>query len=351
MGSITTKTLKDGTVRYMARVRIMRNGRAYKATETFARKAAAQAWLKKREVEMAEPGALDRQEDAPLASVIERYIAESQKEIGRTKAQVLRAICHDELAEMPCSRIGSEDIVAFAQRLTGKPQTVANYLSHLGAVFAVARPAWGYLLSQQAMQDAFVVTKRLGITGKSSARTRRPSPDELDRLMVHFGQVRARRVDSVPMQAITAFAIYSTRRLEEITRIEWADLEPGRILVRDMKHPGQKIGNDMWCDLPPEAEAIIRAQPRRDACIFPCSTDAIGAAFTRACQFLGIEDLHFHDLRHHGVSRLFEMGWTIPHAAAVSGHRSWQSLKRYTHLRQRGDCMEGWKWLRLICQN
>jgi hypothetical protein len=31
-------------------------------------------------------------------------------------------------------------------------------------------------------------------------------------------------------------------------------------------------------------------------------------------------------------------------AASVSGHRSWSSLKRYTHLRQTGDKYEGWKW-------
>jgi hypothetical protein len=55
----------------------------------------------------------------------------------------------------------------------------------------------------------------------------------------------------------------------------------------------------------------------------PLSTDAISAAFTWACKMLDIEDLHFHDLRHDGVSRLFEMGKTIPQAASVSGHRSW----------------------------
>jgi integrase len=60
--------------------------------------------------------------------------------------------------------------------------------------------------------------------------------------------------------------------------------------------------------------------------------------------FLAIDDLHFHDLRHEGVSRLFEMGRTIPQVASVSGHRSWQSLQRYTHLRQVGDKYAGWKW-------
>ena len=86
-------------------------------------------------------------------------------------------------------------------------------------------------------------------------------------------------------------------------------------------------------------------QPQNGDCIFPYTTDAISAAFTRACKLLGIDDLHFHDLRHEGVSRLFEAGWNIPHVALVSGHRSWASLQRYSHIRQRDDKFAGWKWL------
>lgn len=82
--------------------------------------------------------------------------------------------------------------------------------------------------------------------------------------------------------------------------------------------------------------------------IFPFTTDAVSAAFTRATRILGIEDLHFHDLRHEGVTRLFEMGLTIPHVAAVSGHRSWSSLRRYTHIRQTGDRWAGAPWLEAV---
>jgi integrase len=152
------------------------------------------------------------------------------------------------------------------------------------------------------------------------------------------------------MQAITAFAIFSTRRQEEIIRIARADLDEqhSRILVRDMKHPGDKEGNDQWCDLPTEALEIIKAQSGNGDMIFPYSTDAICASFTRACQFLEIVDLHFHDMRHDGISRQFELGKTIPQAATVSGHRSWSSLKRYAHIRQSGDKYAGWKWLPVI---
>jgi integrase len=111
-----------------------------------------------------------------------------------------------------------------------------------------------------------------------------------------------------------------------------------------MKHPGDKIGNNVYCELPPEALAIAKSMPRVKPEIFPYSTDAISAAFTRACKILGIEDLRFHDLRHEGISRLFEMGRTIPQVAAVSGHRSWTSLKRYTHIRHSADKYENWKW-------
>jgi integrase len=345
MGTLIPRKRKDGSTGYTALITLKRDGKiAHREAKTFDRKQAANAWMVTRETDLRKPGGLERKEDPNLAAVIDRYINESKKKIGRTKAQVLRTIKNYPIAEMRCSEITSADLVSFAQSLPVAPQTVQNYLSHLGAIFAVARPAWGYPLDRQAIKDAFVVTKRLGVTAKGNSRDRRPTLDELNRLMDHFGSVKARRPDSIPMQRIIPFAVFSTRRQEEIVTIKWDDYDNTRVLVRDMKHPGDKLGNDTWCDLPPEASAFIESMPKRDAQIFPFTTDAISAAFTRGCAVLGIEDLHFHDLRHDGISRLFEMGKTIPQAATVSGHRSWQSLKRYSHLRQVGDKYANWKW-------
>lgn len=356
MGTILARKRKDGTTGYTAQILRKQNGKiVHREAKTFDRKAAAQAWISKRETELSEPGALERAKapDATLADAIDRYIRESRKEIGRTKAQVLRSIKEYDIANMDCAAIRSDDIVALARELEAgarQPQTVGNYLSHLAAIFRIARPAWGYQLDQQAMRDAHAVLRDLGTTSKSKKRDRRPTLDELDLLMQFFAERQARSPKSAPMCRIIAFAIFSTRRMEEITRITWDDLdEPhGRILVRDMKHPGQKIGNDVWVELPEQALKVIaaqRAERKNRPEIFPYSTDAIGAAFTRACKVLGINDLHFHDLRHDGVSRLFEMGKTIPQAASVSGHRSWSSLQRYTHLRETGDKYADWKWL------
>ena len=353
MGTIIGRTRKDGSKAFTAQIVIKKGGKIlHREAETFDRKQAANAWMVKREAELKSPGGLELKEDPLLSAVIDRYIAESKNVVMGTKAQVLKAIKNSDLGETKCSEITSHTIVSFARDLNRsvEPQTCGNYFSHLSNIFTVARPAWGYPLSRQAFDDAVTVVKKLGLIRKAVERDRRPTLQELDRLMEHFGRIREHRPASVPMQKIVAFAIFSTRRQEEITLLRWNDLDGDRILVRDMKHPGDKKGNNVYCELTPEAMTIINSMARDGERIFPYSTDAISAAFTRACKILGIEELRFHDLRHEGVSRLFEMGRTIPQAAAVSGHRSWTSLKRYTHIRETGDKYANWIWLsHIVC--
>jgi integrase len=347
MGTIVARSRKDGSKAFTAQIVIKKGGAiVHREAETFDRKQAANAWIVKREAELKRPDGLERKEDPTLAAVIDRYIKESRNPISGTRAQTLGAIKNSDLGETKCSEITANALVSFARELTKKvePQTCGNYFSSISNVFTIARPAWGYPLSRQEFDDALVVIRKLGLIRKANERTRRPTLEELDQLMEHFGRIRDHRPSSIPMQKIVAFALFSTRRQEEITLLRWDDLDDDRILVRDMKHPGDKKGNNVYCELPPEAVAVIKSMPRIKPEIFPYSTDAISAAFTRACKILGIEDLRFHDLRHEGISRLFEISRTIPQAAAVSGHRSWTSLKRYTHIRQSRDKYENWKW-------
>ena len=157
--------------------------------------------------------------DPPLADVIDRYIAESEKEIGNTKAQVLRTIKAHELAKKKCSAVDAAALCDFAKTLDAAPSTRGNYLSHLASIFTVARPMWKYPLDKQAMTDAQIVLTKMGIISKSDERDRRPTLSELDKLLIHFGEVAARRPNVIPMQKIIIFAIFSTRRQDEISRI------------------------------------------------------------------------------------------------------------------------------------
>jgi integrase len=55
--------------------------------------------------------------------------------------------------------------------------------------------------------------------------------------------------------------------------------------------------------------------------------------YRKAVARSGITGLTFHDLRHEATSRLFEKGLNPMQVAAITGHKTLQMLKRYTHLR------------------
>ena len=125
--------------------------------------------------------------------------------------------------------------------------------------------------------------------------------------------------------------------MARIERDEADGLDLGR------KHPKQKKGNDQEVPLvlgpfvlagkmidPLE---IIMRQERKGKLIFPYRATSVSTAFTRAVHACKIDNLHFHDLRHHGCSLFFEAGYSIEQVALVSGHRDWNMLRRYTKLR------------------
>src|SRR5690606_6635229 len=174
--------------------------------------------------------------------------------------------------------------------------------------------------------------RRAGVVGKSAERDRRPTPEELQALadyyLFYFWQH--------PMRDLLPVALVKVMCINVSDSLRWCEYRTGDkpiYLIRERKDPKDKANNNQWVPLLGESAAIIERQPRKGPLIFPFKGDSIGASFRRACERLQIADLHFHDLRHEGVSRLFEQGYTIEQVAIVSGHRDWKSLKRYTNLR------------------
>jgi hypothetical protein len=155
MGTILRRKRKDGSVAWLSQITHAHAGKiVWRENKTFERRATATGWMEKREKELAKPGALEDlhtskadKRNPTLADAIDRYIRDNTKDLGRTKTQVLRSIKAFDIASKPCGEISSVDVVTFArQKLDDgvKPQAVANYLSHLGAVFSIARAAWNY---------------------------------------------------------------------------------------------------------------------------------------------------------------------------------------------------------------
>ena len=101
--------------------------------------------------------------------------------------------------------------------------------------------------------------------------------------------------------------------------------------------PDTKTGDARQVPLSTAAVAAVSSLPRHisDGRVFWTwqRADSLENAWRRAVKRAGIEDLRFHDLRHEAVSRLFELGLNPMEVASISGHKTLQMLKRYTHLR------------------
>ena len=198
----------------------------------------------------------------------------------------------------------------------------------------------GVILSIEPLTLARTALARLGLVGKGNERDRRPTQEELDRLVAAFD---ANPHQQIPVGRIIRFAVATAMRQDEISRVEWADFDPQKrmLLVRDRKDPRRKSGNNQRIPLLDatgyDACAIIEEQRRcvggNCGRIFPYNGRSVGTAFRRQCRDLKIEDLRFHDLRHEGTSRLFEAGFSIEQVSLVTGHKDWKMLRRYTHLK------------------
>ena len=171
MGTITTRKRKDGSARYTAQIRIMQQGvTVYQESQTFDRRSTAQVWIKRRETELAEPGAIARanRKGVTVRQMIERYLDEYEKirPLGKTKRATLKAIGETWLGALEDVQITSQQLVEYGLRRMQEDgiqaQTVGNDLAHLGAVLAVARPAWGYDIDPMAMPDARQVLRKMG---------------------------------------------------------------------------------------------------------------------------------------------------------------------------------------------
>lgn len=329
MATIRARRQANGRIRYTAIVRI-RQGKVvlHQEKKTFAHRAAAASWAKAREVALEDPSSPLRQNNKPrtLASIIRWYIDTfaSVSRWQRSKQTHLEFLERHRIGACNALALTSGHLIKHVheRRVEGAgPATVANDLTWIGVVLRAARSVDGVAARPEIVHEARTACRELRLIGKSRRRERRPTPSELALLRAHFE--RCDRRSAIPMGDIVDFAIHSARREAEICRLKWEDNDPvGRTgMVRDAKHPRAKDGNHRRFKYTPEAWAIVQRQPRTSEYISPYNPMSVGAAFTRACHVLGIEDLRFHDLRHEATciartSRIDPNNLAIPRARA-----------------------------------
>jgi integrase len=203
--------------------------------------------------------------------------------------------------------------------------TIGMEVSKLGTALKFARLTinedWGDPITQ-----ARPLLDHLGLIGVESPRDRVASEEEETRLRAEMPPL---------MRDIFDFAKQTCMRRSEIVKMkrEHIDAERRLLTIPDRKHPRQRQGNTDVIPLLGDALEIVQRQPKEGEYVFPVSAEWISDNFLLACKIAKIQNLRFHDTRALGITRLFERGATVEMVAKVSGHKSWEILKRYARLR------------------
>lgn len=196
--------------------------------------------------------------------------------------------------------------------------TVRLELALLSSLFNISKVEWGTCKTNPV---EFVRKPKV-----SSGRDRRLTSQEERKISRYFKE------RNLTLYIIFNLAIETAMRQGEILNLSWqyVDLQHGVAHL-----PETKNGHSRDVPLSHKARNLLKMLPINvTGKLFNYTSSGFKNAWRKGIKKLNIEDLHFHDLRHEAISRLFELGTlNVLEVAAISGHRSLNMLKRYTHLR------------------
>jgi integrase len=231
---------------------------------------------------------------------------------------VLNAFLRDPICRCSVSDVTTAHFAAYRdERLkVVKPATVKRTLVPIRNLYEVARTEWGLPIRENPLS-------RLKLEASDQRRERRLRPGEQDNLLVS-----ARKYRNQLIAPIIALALETAMRRGELLAIkkEHIDFSKRTLLI-----PEGKNGRARTIPLSILAAELLSAHSPKDGRLFPIAANAFRLAWERVKRRAEIVDLHFHDLRHEAISRLFEKELSVPEVALISGHRDLRMLLRYTH--------------------
>lgn len=342
MASIRKRSGPGGRTVWQAQ--IIRKGQSPRY-RTFDTKSEAQAWAREIERAMTRGHMLPSREEERItfADALERYIREvtPHKRGALQESQRARRLIGSPLGRIYLSNIGGKDLSAYRDQLTAEDKaanTIRLDLALISHLYTVAKTEWG----MASLVNPVELIKK---PKPAAGRDRRLQPGEEKRLLKAATRYRE-------FHELIRFALETGMRRSEIISMHWehVDLVRRTVLIPEVKDA--KVVRSRFVPLSSTAVEILKSLPRHsDAFVWSLSASfvttgfgrivsAARAAYVNEFEKAGrkpeqgyLMNLRFHDLRHEATSRFFERGLNPMQVAAITGHKTLQMLKRYTHLK------------------
>lgn len=303
---------------------------------------------------------------------LERYSKERGKASWQDDGYMIRqlvafpVIGELRLGEKATRSVTEDDLEAFIKHLTtlGRSSSTRNHYVQLIRAMSRWAVRKGYRDVPMVSDDSDVIRRK-----KEAQRHRRLEPGEEEKLLSSA---------EPHLQALIVAALETCARQGELLTLQWGDvsLERGEIVLRaehtkdrenrilpisnrlrqvlEMRRDnpagtpfpssahvfGDEIGRRVAKVRRAWQTTLLRAHGLKPAWIWKKKTGPNDKGSTRLspeseAAYRAI-DLHFHDLRHEGGSRLIEAGWPVHYVQHMLGHASLQQTSTYLNATLRG---------------
>lgn len=290
---------------------------------TFATKSEAKAWATRLEAEI-QDGKAGVIPDKTFGDLIDRYIESRVRALDGAKQEELRLLRtkQDPIGKVRLRNLDERHVSEWRdRRLTAvKPNSVLREWSTLSRACSLAVREWKWLT-----KNPFKETEK---PTKGEARSRRPTQDEIEKILYAcgFSWDETPETAQARVGAAFLFAIETAMRAGEICALRWedVDLAKGLAHIRAIEKGARKTKKKRQVPLSPEAVRVLRHLPESDR-VFGLTAPILDALFRKAKDRVGIVDLHFHDSRREGLTRLAK-SVDVMTLAKISGHQDLRIL-------------------------
>ena len=284
-------------------------------SQTFINKSDAIKWTKEQEVLIEQGCYISKKESVTLAFLLTRWEQEVLVHLKSFKVERYKvALVSRALGQLTLNKITSSVLVDYRDN---RLQEVSNQtVKHeLGLIRRALKKGieWGYTSSVPYLASPSL---------KGQARNRRLSEVEMSLLLSSCDDY---------LKHIVIFLSESSMRRGELASIKIADinLESRLLQLSDTKNGHDRIIPLSSLALDSINYLIMHAQTPM---LLGYDKEWLTRKFISHCKSIGIENFRLHDLRHEGISKLFEKGLNVMEVSSISGHKDLSMLKRYTHI-------------------